>query len=85
MFLALFGVFLVLDWVTAAIAFVHEKREDKSLLWWVVVQRFYYRQLIYLVAINATLTAIRGASVGWGKLARSASVVLPRKRAAQDT
>ena len=84
MFLALFGVFLLLDWVTAAIAFVHEKREDKSLLWWVVVQRFYYRQLIYLVAIHATLAAIRGASVGWGKLARSASVVLPHKRAAQE-
>jgi cellulose synthase/poly-beta-1,6-N-acetylglucosamine synthase-like glycosyltransferase len=43
---------------------------DWSLLPLVVLQRFCYRQLIYLVAIRAATAAIRGHLVGWGKLQR---------------
>lgn len=73
-FLGLFGAFILLDLLAAAIAFWHERREDWRLLPWLLPQRFYYRQLLYLVAIKATLTAVRGTMVGWGNLQRSASV-----------
>ncbi|MCP8883868.1 glycosyltransferase [Devosia sp. XJ19-1] len=73
-FLALFGAFILLDLLAAAVAFWHERREDWRLLPWLLPQRFYYRQLLYLVAIKATLTAVRGTMVGWGNLQRSASV-----------
>ena len=40
------------------------------------LQRFVYRQLIYYVAIQTMLTAIRGTLVGWGKLERKATVAV---------
>ena len=44
-------------------------------------QRFFYRQLIYYVAIKAFVTALRGPRVGWGKLERSASVSVAADKA----
>jgi cellulose synthase/poly-beta-1,6-N-acetylglucosamine synthase-like glycosyltransferase/peptidoglycan/xylan/chitin deacetylase (PgdA/CDA1 family)/spore germination protein YaaH len=41
------------------------------------IQRFCYRQLLYFVAIQALLTAIKGSLVGWGKLVRTGSVHVP--------
>jgi len=79
-FLLLFFAFVLLDTLAAAIAFRHEPGEDRRLLLWVVPQRFFYRQLIYFVAIRAALAAIRGSAVGWGALKRSASVVIPADR-----
>jgi cellulose synthase/poly-beta-1,6-N-acetylglucosamine synthase-like glycosyltransferase/peptidoglycan/xylan/chitin deacetylase (PgdA/CDA1 family)/spore germination protein YaaH len=76
-FLALFFTFVLVDAIAAAIAFSHEKRENPWLLLWILPQRFFYRQLIYLVAIRAALAAIRGSVVGWGTLTRSASVSVP--------
>lgn len=73
-FLGMFFAFLLLDALTALIAFKHEKRENPWLLLWILPQRFFYRQLLYLVAIRAALVAIRGSVVGWGTLTRSASV-----------
>jgi peptidoglycan-N-acetylglucosamine deacetylase len=43
----------------------------------VIVQRFTYRQIMYWVALRALLAALKGTFVGWGKLARTGSVVLP--------
>ncbi len=74
MFLALFFSFIVLDFMTGVMAFRLEKEEDWRLLFWVPLQRFYYRQLLYIVALKAMLTAVRGSLVGWGNLARTASV-----------
>lgn len=76
MFLGLFGAFVLLDFMAAVIAFGHEKREDWRLLLWVLPQRFYYRQLLYIVAIRSVLMAIRGTAVGWGNLERKASVAV---------
>lgn len=74
--LIMFFAFILLDFFAAATAFWHEKREDKWLLIWLLPQRFFYRQLIYFVAIKAMLAAIQGSMVGWGTLKRSASVKL---------
>jgi cellulose synthase/poly-beta-1,6-N-acetylglucosamine synthase-like glycosyltransferase/peptidoglycan/xylan/chitin deacetylase (PgdA/CDA1 family) len=72
--LACYLLFLAADYLSAASAFLHEPREQKSLLLWLFLQRFFYRQLIYYVAIKSMLTALRGSMVGWNKLDRTATV-----------
>ena len=71
-----YAVFIVVDLVTAVVAFTFEKREDWRLLWWLVLQRFGYRQLLYYVLVKSVSKAARGHFVGWGKLDRKATVSL---------
>ncbi|MCM3873468.1 MAG: glycosyltransferase [Pyrinomonadaceae bacterium] len=68
-----YAVFLAVDWLAAAFALLLEKRERPSLLWWLFLQRFCYRQLMYWVMIKSVTTAARGALIGWGKLERKAT------------
>ena len=72
--LVFYAVFVAVDLAASVLAFALEKREDWSLLWWLVLQRFGYRQLMYYVVVRSVRTAIRGPSVGWGKLERKATV-----------
>ena len=58
----------------AATAFALEPDEDRSLLWYLVPQRIGYRQIMYYVVVKAVRSALRGPSVGWGKLERRGSV-----------
>ena len=69
-----YALFLAVDWLAAAYAFLLERRERWSLLWWLFLQRFGYRQLMYYVMVKSVLAAARGALVGWGKLERKATV-----------
>jgi cellulose synthase/poly-beta-1,6-N-acetylglucosamine synthase-like glycosyltransferase len=69
-----YALFVVIDAVTAALAFAFERGADRRLLWWLLPQRFFYRQLMYTIAIQSLMTALRGPRVGWGKLERTASV-----------
>lgn len=69
-----YSLFLAVDWLGALAAFLMEKREDKRLLVWLLIQRFGYRQVMYWVMVKSVYTAIRGALVGWGKLERKATV-----------
>ncbi|MBX7169368.1 MAG: glycosyltransferase [Pyrinomonadaceae bacterium] len=69
-----YGLFLVVDLLGASLAFCLEKREQLSLLWWLPIQRFGYRQVIYYVMVKSVFIAIRGSIVGWGKLERKATV-----------
>jgi peptidoglycan-N-acetylglucosamine deacetylase len=66
--------FLAIDFVTAIIPFFFEPEEDWGLLIWLPFQRFFYRQLMYFVAIRTILTAIGGTLVGWGKFERTDTV-----------
>ena len=66
--------FLLIDCTCAAIALAMERKEKWSLVPWLVVQRFGYRQLMYYVVIKAMLAAGLGPIVGWGKLERKATV-----------
>ncbi|HEX6719649.1 MAG TPA: glycosyltransferase [Pyrinomonadaceae bacterium] len=68
-----YALFLTIDWMSACFAFVLEKRERWSLLWWLFLQRFCYRQVMYYVMIKSVTMAIRGPVVGWGKLERKAT------------
>ncbi len=69
-----YALFLLVDWMAAAFAFALEKHEQWSLLWWLFLQRFCYRQVMYYVMIKSVAVAAKGAIVGWGKLERKATV-----------
>ncbi len=69
-----YAVFMTVDLTAAMIAFFLEKKEDRSLLWWLVLQRFGYRQIMYYVVVKSVLRALQGKVVGWGKLERKATV-----------
>jgi hypothetical protein len=43
----------------------------------VILQRFTYRQLLYVSALRALLAALKGRFVGWGKLIRTGHVCVP--------
>lgn len=67
-------LFLVVDLIAAAIGFAFERKENWKLLVWLPLQRFGYRQLMYLVMLRSVKTAIKGAVVGWNKLERKGTV-----------
>ncbi|HWU27411.1 MAG TPA: polysaccharide deacetylase family protein [Rhizomicrobium sp.] len=71
---AYYVVFMLVDLAAALIGFLMEQREDWTLLWWLVLQRFGYRQLMYYVVVRSIVTAIKGPFVGWGKLERTGMV-----------
>lgn len=71
-------LFLAADWLAAAFAFLLERREQWSLLWWLFLQRFCYRQVMYYVMVKSVWAGARGRLVGWGKLDRKATVLSPR-------
>ena len=67
-------VFVVVDLLAAIFGFLMEKGEDWNLLWWLMLQRFGYRQIMYYVVVRSIVTALRGPFVGWGKLERTGTV-----------
>ena len=67
-------VFILVDLLAAAIGFIMERREDWRLLWWLMLQRFGYRQIMYYVVLRSIVSALRGPFVGWGKLERHGTV-----------
>ena len=71
-----YAAFIAVDFATAVVAFMFEKGEDWRLLWWLALQRFGYRQLLYYVLAKSVMNAAKGHFVGWGKLDRKATVSL---------
>ena len=69
-----YAAFVAVDLTAAGIAFLLERNENRSLLWWLVLQRFGYRQIMYYVVAKSVLKAMQGRLVGWGKLERKATV-----------
>ncbi len=60
-----FLAFLIIDVLTCVIAFALERHEDWTLLIPVLLQRFYYRQLMYIVLFRSVKEAVSGRAVGW--------------------
>ena len=69
-----YALFVTVDYLAAILAFILERKENWWLLIWLFWQRFFYRQLMYYVAIKSVLASLRGVTVGWGKLERKATV-----------
>jgi len=59
------ALFLLIDFATCVVAFALERDEDWSLLLPILIQRFYYRQLMYIVIFRAVVQAWKGGAVGW--------------------
>jgi cellulose synthase/poly-beta-1,6-N-acetylglucosamine synthase-like glycosyltransferase/peptidoglycan/xylan/chitin deacetylase (PgdA/CDA1 family)/spore germination protein YaaH len=57
--------FLLIDVLTCVVAFALERKEDWTLLIPVLLQRFYYRQLMYVVLFRSVKEAVSGRPVGW--------------------
>jgi cellulose synthase/poly-beta-1,6-N-acetylglucosamine synthase-like glycosyltransferase/peptidoglycan/xylan/chitin deacetylase (PgdA/CDA1 family)/spore germination protein YaaH len=77
--LAYFGAFLLIDFVTASIAFSLERRHpankgDGWLLFHIWLQRFAYRQLFSLVLAKTVKRAIDGKPFNWDKIQRTAKM-----------
>jgi cellulose synthase/poly-beta-1,6-N-acetylglucosamine synthase-like glycosyltransferase/peptidoglycan/xylan/chitin deacetylase (PgdA/CDA1 family) len=71
-------IFIIVDLLAATFGFLMENKENWALLWWLPLQRFGYRQLMYYVVVRSISTAIRGGFVGWGKLERTGTVNVAR-------
>jgi cellulose synthase/poly-beta-1,6-N-acetylglucosamine synthase-like glycosyltransferase/peptidoglycan/xylan/chitin deacetylase (PgdA/CDA1 family)/spore germination protein YaaH len=63
--LIFFAAFMLIDLLTCVVAFALEKHEDWTLLAPLLIQRFYYRQMMYLVLFQAVKRAVQGSAVGW--------------------
>jgi cellulose synthase/poly-beta-1,6-N-acetylglucosamine synthase-like glycosyltransferase/spore germination protein YaaH/peptidoglycan/xylan/chitin deacetylase (PgdA/CDA1 family) len=63
--LVFFIGFMLIDFLTCVVAFTLERHEDWSLLWPLLLQRFYYRQMMYYVLFRSVMGAVQGRPVGW--------------------
>lgn len=71
----IFGYFLfiVIDLVGSVLAFSLEKRSP-GLILLIFIQRFFYRQFMYVIAFRSVIAVLRGTRQGWNKLKRQGSV-----------
>ena len=77
--LAYFGAFLLIDFITSAIAFSLERRHpankgDGWLLFHIWLQRFAYRQVFSFVLFKTLMRALDGKPFNWDKLERTAKM-----------
>lgn len=79
-----YAIFTGVDLLTAFFGFLLERKEKWSLLLWLTLQRFGYRQLMYYVVVRSIFTALKGPLVGWGKLDRTATVKVPQQKASAE-
>src|SRR4029077_18929771 len=63
--LIFFALFMLIDLFTCVVAFALERGEDWTLLAPLILQRFYYRQMMYVVLFRSLKEAVRGRPVGW--------------------
>ncbi|PGY04901.1 DUF2062 domain-containing protein [Bacillus sp. AFS031507] len=68
-----FILFYLLDFLTSLYAFRLEKESPKPLAS-LFLQRILYKQLMTYVVIKSIFSAIKGVTVGWGKLKRKGNV-----------
>ena len=74
----LYALFFLAELLAGFIAYRLEK-EKFAALWWLFLQRFAYRQIMYGVVYKSILRAIGGNRQGWGKMDRKGTVNLPNK------
>lgn len=65
--------FMLVDMLVSVVAFIFEK-EKLTKLFWLIPQRFVYRQLMYVILFRALRRAIKGESQSWGVLTRTGNV-----------
>jgi cellulose synthase/poly-beta-1,6-N-acetylglucosamine synthase-like glycosyltransferase len=75
--LIFFALFMLIDLFTCVVAFALERHEDWTLLAPLILQRFYYRQMMYVVLFRALKEAVQGRPVGWRGVEQHPPVPLP--------
>jgi hypothetical protein len=75
--LIFFALFMLIDLFTCVVAFALERHEDWTLLAPLILQRFYYRQMMYVVLFRALKEAVQGRPVGWRGVEQHPAVPLP--------
>ena len=75
------GYWLAFNAVQVGLAVFAFRMDDESLrpLWALPLQQFVYRQLMYLVIIESTVSAIVGTRAYWGTLERTGEVEIPAR------
>jgi len=73
--LAAWGLFNLVQLAMAVFAFRLD-REPLRPLWALPLQQFVYRQLMYLVIIESTVSALQGVRAGWRHLSRTGDAVV---------
>jgi cellulose synthase/poly-beta-1,6-N-acetylglucosamine synthase-like glycosyltransferase/peptidoglycan/xylan/chitin deacetylase (PgdA/CDA1 family) len=73
--LIVWGAFNLVQLAVAAFAFRLD-RESMRPLWALPLQQFIYRQLMYLVIIESTVSALQGVRSGWRHLPRTGDVTV---------
>lgn len=68
-------MFLILDLIGAVVAFGLDRRRPTA-AWVILIQRFYYRQFLYVVTFAAVLAVLRGGRRGWNKLERTGNMTV---------
>jgi len=63
--LIFFLAFTLIDVAACAVAFLLEPDEDWTLLEPLLLQRFYYRQMMYVVLFRSLMRAVQGRAIGW--------------------
>lgn len=71
--LLFYVIFIIVDMLFAMLAYRMEKEKYKNLLY-IIPQRFYWRQLMYIVLFRSMKKALRGELEGWGALKRTGNV-----------
>jgi len=71
--LAFWLAFNLLQLILAWVAFGWDG-ESRSVLWTLPLQQFVYRQLMYLVVVDAVVSALLGSRLSWNRLERSGEV-----------
>lgn len=66
-------IFILVDLLFAGIAFSMAKESYKKLIY-IIPQRFYWRQLMYVVLFRSIRKALKGELEGWGVLKRTGNV-----------
>ncbi|HOY30985.1 MAG TPA: glycosyltransferase [Bacteroidales bacterium] len=62
-------IFVVFEFIAGVVAFSFEKEKFLKLIY-LFPQKFYYRQLMYFVAIKSLFRAVRGGMYSWGHISR---------------
>ncbi len=66
-------VFMLVDSMVAALAFIFEK-EDLRKIAWLIPQRLVYRQLMYYILFKSLRRALKGEIQHWGTIKRTGNV-----------
>lgn len=78
LFAQFFFARFAIEFIAAFLAIRMDKGK-MSLLPWLFLQRFVYRQLMYYVVLKAIWFALRGSAVGWNKFERTGTAQIDKK------